>query len=81
MGDHRVSIKIEFEMHSHKDSWNVWWNWSDSIPQKMADWIEAQKEKAMDIYWEEVYELEKVKKAEEENHERDLLAELKAKYE
>lgn len=28
MGDHRASIKIEFEMHGVKDKVDMWINWS-----------------------------------------------------
>lgn len=81
MGDHRVSIKIQFEMHGHKDTWDSWLNWSDTIPERVTEWIMRQKEKAMDNWFEEEYGREQMEAAKRENHEREELARLKAKYE
>jgi hypothetical protein len=81
MGDHRVSIKIEFSMHDHKAKHDCWLNWSDSIPEQMAEWIAEQKEKAMDGWFAANDDAEARAAAEVEQRERKKLAELKAKYE
>jgi hypothetical protein len=81
MGDHRVNIKIEFEMHGHKTKHDMWVNWSGAVPASISDWIETQKDKAMEI-WFEAEDLEAERKAATvENAEREQLAKLKAKYE
>lgn len=80
MGDHRVSIEIQFEMHGHKAKHEMWVNWSGAVPASIADWIEAQKAKAMDK-WFEAEDLEEERRAAlVEKSEREQLARLKEKY-
>lgn len=81
MGDHRVSFKITFEMHNHKKTWDAWLNWSDSIPEQVAEWFEEQHSKAMDNWFNAECAREDRARAEAENREREELARLKAKYE
>lgn len=81
MGDHRVSIKIEFEMHGHKDKWDAWLNWSDSLPERVAEWIVEQKECAMNRWFAANEDAEARAAAELENRERQELERLKLKYE
>lgn len=80
MGDHRVSIKIEFEMHGHKNKFDAWLNWRDALPQEAAEWIQEQKEIAMDLWFAAHEDAELRIRAEAENWEREELARLKAKY-
>lgn len=84
MGDHRVSIKATFEMHGVKDKIDWWLNWSDDIPQRVHDWVEGQKEKAMQKFWDEdaEYQERKVReqKEAEDTKERAEYERLKAKF-
>jgi hypothetical protein len=80
MGEHRVSIKISFEMHGHKAEQDSWVNWSDDVPQRWAEWIEAQHEKAMDRYLDAQFKDEERRAAERENAERLEFERLKAKF-
>lgn len=84
MGDHRATIKVEFEMHGHKAKQDFWINWSpadNGVDDRVTDWIAVHAQKAMDAYWEQEYGAQTVRDAERENHERSQLAALKAKYE
>jgi hypothetical protein len=81
MGDHRVSIKLEFSMHGHEAKNDWWLNWSDNIPERVAEWVEGQKSKAMDKYFEAENLEEERRAALLEDVEREQLAKLKAKYE
>jgi len=60
MGDHRASIKIEFEMHGHKAKTDMWINWfvddHSGVDQRVIDWLAAHARKAMDKYAEAEYE-------------------------
>ncbi len=80
MGDHRVTLKIQFSMHGHEDKWDSWLNWSDELPDRVADWIREQKEKAMDNWFAENEDSEARAAAEVEAWEREELARLQAKY-
>lgn len=81
MGDHRVSIKLEFSMHGHEAKNDWWLNWSDSVPQRVAEWVEENKDKAMAKFMETQFEAQERVDAITENLEREQLAKLKAKYE
>jgi hypothetical protein len=84
MGDHRLSLKIEYEMHGHKAKQEWWINASPSdwIPSTVEDWFRLQHEAAMRRYEDQnaKYWAEQ-KKEKIEKEERDTLARLKAKYE
>lgn len=84
MGDHRVSIKINFEMHGLKKKYDAWLNWSDCIPEDISSMIEKWKDDAMDKFYaeDEKYRAkqEKLKLMQVENEERALLEKLKEKY-
>lgn len=80
MGEHRVSIKIQFSMHGFENEWDAWLNWSDTIPEQVADWIEKQKDEAMSRWWNVQEEYTLYDRALAENEERDLLKQLKEKY-
>lgn len=81
MGDHRVSIKIEFEMHGHKAKQDCWLNWSDNIPSDFSEWIEEQKIIAMEKWLDQDDRREKKRLKEIELLEREQLKKLKEKYE
>lgn len=84
MGDHRVSIKATFEMHGVKEKLDWWLNWSDEIPQRVSDWVEQQKEKAMQKLLAEDAEYQEQKareqRAADEANERAEYERLKAKF-
>jgi len=88
MGDHRASIKIEFEMHGIIEKADMWINWSPDFgdsrgcDQRIIEFFERASGKAMDKYDEELFEsqLKERKKAEEEKDRKELKR-LKAKYE
>mgnify|MGYP001579130458 CR=1 FL=1 len=84
MGDHRISLKIEFSMHGHTDKLDAWWNFSEhdvqGIDYRAIEWLQQQYEKAMDNYLEAQCSAEEKRQAEIENIEREQLAKLKAKY-
>jgi hypothetical protein len=81
MGDHRFELKAEFSMHGHekKINWNL--NWSDSIPERLAEWVEQQYQEAMNFWYEAEWTAEDHRNAEIERTERAELDRLKAKYE
>ena len=88
MGDHRASIKIEFEFHGHKEKADWWINWSpdtsccQGVDQRIIDWIREQAEigyrrydEQMAKYWKEEHDRAT------EKAEREQLETLKSKYE
>lgn len=84
MGDHRPEIKITFEMHGHKATYDYGWrNWSpDSHPEEIAEWVREQAQIAIGNWRAKIDEADSEKrKAEKEQAERAELARLKAKYE
>lgn len=81
MGDHRVSIKIEFEMHGHEAKHDCWLNWSESVSPGIAEWIEDQHDKAMEKWFEAEGLQNERRAALVEKAEREQLELLKAKYE
>lgn len=85
MGDHRIGLKIEFSMHGHTEKLDAWWNFSErdvpGVDHRVIEWLQAQYEIAMDKYLEAECSAEERMRAEAENHEREELARLKAKYE
>ena len=85
MGEHRFSIKIEFEMHGHKDKWDAWLNFSERdvphIDHRVVEWLQEQHMRAMDNWFDAEADEATRRKAEIENSERKELERLKAKYE
>lgn len=85
MGDHRVTIRIIWEMHGHKaDSGEMWCNGSsyEALPSMARDWLEEQHRISMQRWDDEQFEAEQERKKEEtEKNERAELSRLKAKYE
>lgn len=85
MGDHRISLKIQFSMHGHKDHLDAWWNFTErdvpGVDYRAIEWLQEQYEKAMDKYMDAQCSAEERNRAEIENAERETLARLKAKYE
>jgi hypothetical protein len=81
MGDHRISLKVEFEMHGHKAKIDQWVNYTPNYAEQIAEWLREQIEKGMDNYLEAEFEAGIVKRAETEARERAELERLKAKYE
>lgn len=84
MGDHRITIKATFSMHGVEDKIDWWLNWSDDIPQRVYDWVEHNKQKAMRKYRDEDAEYQEQKAKEErervEAAERADYERLKAKF-
>ena len=81
MGDHRISLKVEFEMHGHKAKIDQWVNYTPNYADGIAEWLRLQIEKGMDNYLEAEYEADILRKTEIEAAERAQLERLKAKYE
>lgn len=85
MGDHRISIKIDFDMHGHHDKLDVWWNFSEQdvpgVDYRVIEWLQKAHEKAMDKYLDAQFSREERAAAEREEAERKLLSKLKDKYE
>lgn len=85
MGDHRASIKVEFEMHGHAAKHEMWINWTPDdqtgVDRRVTEWFEAEAQKAMDKWWEAEEKAQDREQAEAENRERAELARLKAKFE
>lgn len=71
-------------MHGVEDKIDWWLNWSDDIPQRVYDWVERNKDKAMQKYWAEDAEYQeqkaKEKREAEEAAERDEYERLKQKF-
>jgi hypothetical protein len=85
MGDHRASVKIEFEMHGHSAKCDLWVNWFDNgcgIDQRIVDWFGEQSGIAIEKYRDELEAFYASReKATTEEAEKAELARLKAKYE
>jgi hypothetical protein len=86
MGDHRISLKIEFRMHGHKADLDAWWNFTashevDGIDYRAVEWLRQQHAIAMGRFFEEQYGRVALDEAHRENEERKQLMRLKAKYE
>ena len=85
MGDHRVTIRIIWEMHGHKaDSGEMWCNGtpSEALPSMARDWLERQHDISMRRFFDEQDKWEEEqRKPQIEAEERAELARLKAKYE
>ena len=81
MGDHRISLKVDFEMHGHKAKIDQWVNYTPNYAEQIAEWLREQIEKGMDRYLDAEYEADILHKTEIEAAEREQLAKLKAKYE
>lgn len=85
MGDHRINLKITFEMHGHKEELDAWWNFSagdvPGVDHRAIEWLQAQYEKAMDSYLDDQFSDETRRQAEIERTEREILERLKDKYE
>lgn len=84
MGDHRVTIGVEFHMHGHSAKQAWWINWSPDgwteVDPRVSQWIVDQVSIAMDRWNDDQYEWEKFEEAHRENKERDELRRLKGKY-
>ena len=83
MGDHRASIKCEFEMHGHKAK-SEWWINQDTTgcDDRIKDWFDEQVSIAMSRFnaeSEKYWARENAAKIEAD--ERATLDRLKAKYE
>lgn len=81
MGDHRVSLKVRFEMHEHEANIDQWVNWTPDYADKIRDWLQGQIDIAMDKYWDREHDIRALTEAKQEDAEREELARLKAKYE
>lgn len=85
MGDHRASIEIKFSMHGHEDKVDFWINWTPDddtgVDRRVTEWVAEQARIAMDKYWDAEFDADQIRKADQENAERDELRRLKAKYE
>ena len=81
MGDHRVSLKVEFSMHGHEAKIDQWVNYTPDYAERIAEWLRVQIEKAMDNYLEAEWDAGILRRKEVEGRERAELERLKAKYE
>jgi hypothetical protein len=85
MGEHRISLKIEFSMHGHTDKMDAWWNFTErdvpGVDYRAIEWLQSQYEKAMDKYLEAQFSADMRRQAEVENREREEFERLKAKFE
>lgn len=81
MGDHRIILKVQFEMHGHKAQLDQWVNWTPDYPDKIRDWLQEQIEIGQGKFFDSQYDAEMVEKARSEHVEREELARLKMKYE
>jgi len=81
MGDHRISLKVEFEMHGHKAKIDQWVNYTPHYADGIAEWLREQIEKGMDNFLEAEYERDILRQEEIKAAELKQLARLKAKYE
>ena len=85
MGDHRASVKIEFEMHGHKEKSDFWINWSPrgswpGCDHRIIEFFEDNAAIAVERYEEESGIADQRRKAEDERLEIERLIELKKKY-
>ena len=83
MGDHRASIKCEFEMHGHKATQEWWLNQDpNGCDQRITEWFDKQVEIAIGRYDAQMTEYwAEQNRAKIESDEREQLARLKEKYE
>lgn len=88
MGNHRASIKIEFEMHGIVEKADMWINWSPDFGEsrgcdrRIIEFFEMASNKAMNKYDEELFESQaEERKRVQEEKDRKELERLKAKYE
>ncbi len=83
MGDHRASVKIEFEFHGKTHKMDSWINWSPScsecegVDQRVIDFFRKGTEEGMTEWYEAVAEDER---RNHEKAERDEYERLKAKF-
>ena len=80
MGDHRATIRIQFDFHGNKFDKEWWINWSpncEGVDQRIADWIRQCAEEGYAKYHSQVSEslAEMAAQREREDYER-----LKKKY-
>ena len=83
MGDHRATIKVEFDMHGHKAKQEMYINWDyhSGCDRRVVEWFEEQSAAAMEKWHAEQYKAnEQVRAVELERTERAELARLEAKY-
>jgi hypothetical protein len=81
MGDHRISLKAEFEMHGHKAKIDQWVNYSENYVDEIAEWLRYQIEIGMDRYMDAQFGIEAAADAEREAAERAEYERLKKKFE
>ena len=81
MGDHSVSLKVEFEMHGVQKTHACWVNWTDQFPENIANMIRGWSEDAFDAFHETQWSAEERQNADIEKREREEFARLKQKYE
>lgn len=80
MGDHRISLKLQFDMHGHTAKNDWWLNWSDDIPERVAEWVSSNQKIAMDKFWEHEHDWRDQQAALKEKAEREQYEFLKSKY-
>ena len=86
MGDHRASIKIEFEFHGVKDKTDMWINyWPEeccNMDKRVSEFFNKVYEKGMRKYEDQMAKYyEEKHKTEIEEREKMELKRLKQKYE
>lgn len=80
MGDHRISLKVQFEMHGHHAEIDQWVNWTPDYAEEIRSWLDEQINIGRGNFFDAQYAADVLAAAEIENREREELARLKAKY-
>ena len=81
MGDHRISLKVCFEMHGHEAKIDQWVNYSPTYVDGIAGWLRDQIEIGMGLYMDRQFGVEAAADAECEAAERAQYERLRAKFE
>lgn len=84
MGDHRASIKIEFEFHGKTykmDSWVNYFPDGDGVDRRVQEFFEKAYNDGMRRYQDELFEADRERRErEQEEADRAEYARLKAKF-
>ena len=88
MGDSRANIKIDFEIYGEKFKYDGWINWTVGtgdiyeIDRRITEFfVDSYLEALLKYEDEEEKRLRKEKDKDHERYERQILSQLKAKYE
>ena len=81
MGDHRISLKVEFKMHGHEANIDQWVNWTPNYADRIHDWLVEQIDIGRGKWFDAEFDAQMIREAEVERSEREQLELLKEKYE